>query len=158
MSLYIIYIPYRSPCLLYIHYAIYKQQLHAVRTSVLLYRAVVAISVSIAIAIAKFRILRTWPWTRCWNNHYRYKHKIWYVHRGWGGTHRDVAEISNFKFSNGFFVSQRKKSPKTLNKICQRYGKIRSFKCGENLSSDHTMTTPKSAWGLILPLVRSNDR
>ena len=66
--------------------------------------------------------------------------------------------FSKFKFSNGFSVRFKKKSPNILNKICQRYGKIRSINCGENLSSDHTMTIPKWVWGLILPLVRSNDR
>ena len=111
-----------------------------------------------SLSIAKPSIVRTWRSSKRRKNYYRYKHKIWYVQRGWGGTHRYVAEISNFKFSNDFFVRSRKNSSKTFINIWKRYGKIRSLKCGENLSSDHTMTIPKWVWGLILPLVRSNDR
>ena len=80
------------------------------------------------------------------------------MQRGADEKRLDVLLFLKFKFSNGFFVRSKKNSYKTLNKISQRYGKIRSLKCGENLSSDHTMTIPKWVWGLILPLVRSNDR
>ena len=110
------------------------------------------------IYIAKFSITRTWLWSRYWNNHYRYKHATWYVERGRDDTSLNVLIFLKFKKFNDFFVRQRKKSPNILDKICKRYGKIRSLNCGENLSSDHTMTIPKWVWGLILPLVRSNDR
>ena len=110
------------------------------------------------IDIAKLRITRTWLSSRCCKNYYRYKHATWYVERGRDDTSLNVLIFLKFKKFNDFFVRQRKKSPKTLNKICQRYGKIRSLNCGENLSSDHSMTIPKWVWGLILPLVRSNDR
>ena len=111
-----------------------------------------------SVTIAKFSITRTWLWSRYWNNHYRYKHATWYVETGRDDVRLDVLIFLKFKFSNGFFVKSKKNSPNILNKICQRYGKIRSLNCGENLSSDHTMTIPKWVWGLILPLVRSNDR
>ena len=96
--------------------------------------------------------------SRYWNDHYRYKHATWYVETGRDDTSLDVLIFLKFKFSNGFFVKSKKKSPNIFDKICKRYGKIRSLNCGENLSSDHTMTIPKWVWGLILPLVRSNDR
>ena len=80
------------------------------------------------------------------------------MQRGAGEKRHPNSFFSKFKFSNGFFVKSKKKSPNIFDKICQRYGKIRSLNCGENLSSDHTMTIPKWVWGLILPLVRSNDR
>ena len=108
--------------------------------------------------IAKASITRTWPWSRCCKNYYRYKHATWYVETGWDDERPDVLLFLKFKKFNDFFVRQRKKSPNIFDKICQRYGKIRSLNCGENLSSDHTMTISKWVWGLILPLVRSNDR
>ena len=64
------------------------------------------------------------------------------MQRGADEKHHPNEFFSKFKFSNGFSLDPKKEF-QNLEQDMGRYGKIRQFKCDENSSSDHTMTTPK---------------